>query len=171
MYERAHNWLTEYPVKLSCRAVLAVQECTTFGCCFTGQVYGSFPFLCGTELALVLWHCRFGVRKSIQAVKIEWWGVDVVSEVQIVCIWSSWCHCHLFVCGTCVGIGELTTRLLSSGILCLMKKWMRLGHQHLNIDPKHGWLPSGPFHYQFLKKVKVRCAIPNEKCRLGASLL
>ena len=25
----------------------------------------------------------------------EWWGVGVVicSEVQIVCIWSSWCHC------------------------------------------------------------------------------
>ena len=29
----------------------------------------------------------------------EWWGVGVVissawSEVQTVCIWSSWCHCH-----------------------------------------------------------------------------
>jgi len=26
----------------------------------------------------VLWRCWLGVRKSIQTVKIEWWGVDVV---------------------------------------------------------------------------------------------
>jgi len=45
-------------------------------------------FLCRTNA--VLW---LGVRKSIQAVKIEWWGVGVVI-CQIVCIWSSWCHCH-----------------------------------------------------------------------------
>ena len=44
----------------------------------------------------VLWHCWLGVRKSIRSVKIEWWDVGVVSvcsEVQIVCICSSWCHC------------------------------------------------------------------------------
>ena len=35
-----------------------------------------------------------GVMKSIEPVKIEWWDVVVWSEVQIVCIWSSWCHCH-----------------------------------------------------------------------------
>jgi len=38
-----------------------------------------------------------GIRKSIRPVKIEWWGVDVVSGwsgVQIVCMWSSSCHCH-----------------------------------------------------------------------------
>jgi len=26
----------------------------------------------------VLWHCWLGIRKSIQPVKIEWWGVGVV---------------------------------------------------------------------------------------------
>ena len=70
------------------------------------QVFLKVPVsaTCSTEAVLcfcvivkpsVLWHCRFGVRKSIQSVKIEWWGAVVVivwSEVQIVCIWSSWCH-------------------------------------------------------------------------------
>jgi len=28
------------------------------------------------------------------ACKNEWWGVDIRSEVQVVCIWSSWCHCR-----------------------------------------------------------------------------
>ena len=54
-------------------------------------IYGLLPS--------VLWHCWLGIRKSIQPVKIEWWGqllawLSVWSEVQIVCIWSSWCHCH-----------------------------------------------------------------------------
>ena len=30
------------------------------------------------KLPSVFWHCWFGVRKSIQRVKIEWWGVGVV---------------------------------------------------------------------------------------------
>ena len=40
--------------------------------------------------------CALGIRKSIRPVKIDWWGVGVVvwSEVQIVSVWSSWCHCH-----------------------------------------------------------------------------
>ena len=38
----------------------------------------------------VLWHCWLG----IQPAKTDWWGVGVCSEVQIICIWSSWCHCH-----------------------------------------------------------------------------
>ena len=45
----------------------------------------------------MLWHCWFGVRKSIWLVRNEWWGVGVISawsEVQIVCLWSSWRHCH-----------------------------------------------------------------------------
>jgi len=42
----------------------------------------------------VLWHCWLGVRKSMHPVKIGWWGVGVErGEVQIVCIWSCWCHC------------------------------------------------------------------------------
>ena len=47
----------------------------------------------------MLWHCWLAVRKSIQPVKIEWWGVGLLvwlslwSEMQIVCIWPVWCHC------------------------------------------------------------------------------
>jgi len=46
------------------------------------------------DMPSVLWHCRLGVRKSIRPVKLsdEVW-LSVWSEVQIVCIWSSWCHC------------------------------------------------------------------------------
>jgi len=43
-----------------------------------------------SRLPSVLWHCWFGVTKSISGLqKIEWWDVGVVT-----CIWSSWCHCH-----------------------------------------------------------------------------
>jgi len=46
----------------------------------------------------VLWHCWLGVRKSKRSVKTEWLGagvwLSVWSKVQIVCIWSSGCHCH-----------------------------------------------------------------------------
>jgi len=50
-----------------------------------------------SHLPSVLWRCRLGVRKSIWPVEIEWWvsvWLSVGSEVLIVCIWSSWCHCH-----------------------------------------------------------------------------
>jgi len=46
----------------------------------------------------VLWICWLGSRKGIRPVKI--WVVrymawlSVWSEVQMICIWSSWCHCH-----------------------------------------------------------------------------
>jgi len=30
------------------------------------------------ELPSVLWHCWLGIRKSIQPVKIEWWGAGAV---------------------------------------------------------------------------------------------
>ena len=46
----------------------------------------------------VLRCCWLGGRKSIQPVKI--WSDEVLawlsvwSEMQMICIWSSWCHCH-----------------------------------------------------------------------------
>jgi len=42
---------------------------------------------------------HLGVRKSNWSL-IEWWGAGMVnclecpSEVQMTCIWSTWCHCH-----------------------------------------------------------------------------
>ena len=51
-----------------------------------------------TYLLSVLWHhCWLGVRKASGLQKLSD-GVlvrlSVWSEVQIVCIWSTWCHCH-----------------------------------------------------------------------------
>ena len=48
------------------------------------------------KLPSVLWRCRLGIRKSTQSVKTEWWGAGVVIclEVQMICIWFSWCHCY-----------------------------------------------------------------------------
>jgi len=51
-------------------------------------------------LPSVLWHCRLGASKSIRPVKIDevlaW--LSVWSEVQIICIWFSRCHCHPISC-------------------------------------------------------------------------
>ena len=35
-----------------------------------------------SSVSSVLWHCWLGVRKSIWAVKIEWWGVGIVICLQ-----------------------------------------------------------------------------------------
>jgi len=42
----------------------------------------------------VLWHCWLCIRESIQPVKIEWWGVNVIVCMKwgADCVWSSWCH-------------------------------------------------------------------------------
>ena len=40
---------------------------------------GPFSATCHIQhLPSVLWHCWFGIRKSIRPAKIEWWGVGVV---------------------------------------------------------------------------------------------
>ena len=39
-------------------------------------------FLYCSFLPWVLWHCWLGIRKSIQPVEIEWWGVGVVICLQ-----------------------------------------------------------------------------------------
>ena len=50
------------------------------------------------RLPLVLWYCWLGVRKSIWPAKNLSFEVlaclSVWSEVQIICMWSSWRHCH-----------------------------------------------------------------------------
>jgi len=53
-------------------------------------------------LPSVLWRCWLGGRKCIQPVKTERWGTilawtSVWNEVPMICIWSSWCHCHLVI--------------------------------------------------------------------------
>jgi len=51
-------------------------------------------------MSSVLWCCWFGGRKEIWPVKMSgevlaW--LSVWSEVQMICIWFSWCHCHPFI--------------------------------------------------------------------------
>jgi len=47
--------------------------------------------------SLVLWHCWLGSRKGIRPVKLSgealaW--LPIWSEVQMICMWFSWCYCH-----------------------------------------------------------------------------
>ena len=48
----------------------------------------------------LLWHCWLDIRKSMRPVKTEWWGADVIFNLEQgandlhICIWSSWWHCH-----------------------------------------------------------------------------
>jgi len=52
------------------------------------------------NLHSVLWHCWLGSRKSIQAIKMSdevlMW-LSVWSQVQMICIWFSWFHCHSII--------------------------------------------------------------------------
>jgi len=46
----------------------------------------------------VHWHCWLGIRKSVWPVKklsneVQAW-LSICSEVQVIWIWSSWCHCR-----------------------------------------------------------------------------
>jgi len=67
----------------------------------------------------MLRHCRLGIRKRIWPVKklssevLAW--LSVWSEVQMICMWSSWCHCHPIIsCSSKIRIGlTLTFRLPS----------------------------------------------------------
>jgi len=60
-------------------------------------------------LPSALWQCWLGVRKSIRPLKklsnqMAW--LSVWSEMQMIYIWSSWCHCHPIIsCFTKIQIG------------------------------------------------------------------
>jgi len=90
------------------------------------------------DLPSVLWHCWLVIRKTIQSVKNEWWGVGMVICLErgacMICIWSSWCHCHPIIsCFIKIQIGfwsrlmqvVLENRLLSGCLVtCRMKYWL-----------------------------------------------
>ena len=63
-----------------------------------GDVFGTvFSAIC---TSLVLCRCWLGSRKGIRPVKTEWWvlaWLSVWSEVQMICMWSGWCHCHYII--------------------------------------------------------------------------
>jgi len=60
-------------------------------------------------LPSVLWGCWMGGRKGIRPVKTESWGtawLSVWNEVQMICIWFCWCHCHPIIsCSSKIQIG------------------------------------------------------------------
>jgi len=59
----------------------------------TCQFKGYFPH--NLKLLSVLRLCWLDIRKGIQPVKnwvMKW--LSVWSKVQMICMWSSWCHCH-----------------------------------------------------------------------------
>ena len=92
----------------------------------------------------VLWRHWLGGRKGIRPVKTEWWvlaWLSVFSKVQMICIWSSCCHCHPIVsCSSKINNGlpfwhqltqvVLEKRLLngfsSSSSWMIMNKWVFL---------------------------------------------
>jgi len=56
-------------------------------------------------MSLLLWHGWSGGRKGIRSVKklsgevLPW--LSVWGKVQMICIWSRWCHCHPIIsCST-----------------------------------------------------------------------
>ena len=102
-------------------------------------------------LPSVLWHCWLGVRKSIRPVKIEWWGVGVVyleRGTEIVCIWSSWCHCR----------PKTSSSLASFKPRLVLPFWYRLTQVVLENGPLNGCNGSSSQNtISFLQKVLELC--------------
>ena len=80
------------------QAKVAIPLHTLFILLFRFQFLIRFPI--PVLLSSVLWCCWLGGRKGIQPVKtwvmsddmLAW--LSVWSEVQMICIWSGWCHCR-----------------------------------------------------------------------------
>ena len=86
-----YNCVTFCPLHFCCWFILYLTMLIT--------VYIDFWYHCTAIVLIipsVLWHCWSGIRKSVRPVKNGvmrcWCGH--LSGVHIVCIWSSWCHCH-----------------------------------------------------------------------------
>jgi len=81
-----------------------------------------------TAFTALLWRCWLAGRKGIRPVnmgdKVLGW-LSVWREVQMICIWSSWCHCHLVI--SC-----------SSKIQNGLPFWRRLTHVVLEKRPLNG---------------------------------
>jgi len=76
------------------------------------------PILAFSALMLLV-----GRQESIRPVKTEWWGTGMViclewSEVQMICIWSSWCHYHPIIsCFSKIQNGTLFWCRLTAAVL------------------------------------------------------
>jgi len=76
---------------------LKVSEIAALGKC-QGKILRENCLLLTSSLPSVLWHCWLDIRKSIWPVKNfsdkMLAGLSVWSEVLMISIWFSWCHCH-----------------------------------------------------------------------------
>jgi len=83
-------------------------------------MYGLLFFV--NNIASVVWHCWLGVRKSIRPIKVsdEVW-LSVWNQLQIICIWSSWCRYHAIIsCVIKIEIG--LTFLVPAYPVCRLEK-------------------------------------------------
>jgi len=104
----------------------------------------------------VLWRCWLGGRKGIWPVKklsgvvLAW--LSVWSEVQMICIWSRWCHCHPIIsCSSKIQNGlpfwclfirvVLEKRPLNGYSVVSVKLWMHDSLQRLNLSIDSGDRP------------------------------
>jgi len=90
-------------------------------------------------LPSVLWHCWLGVRRNVWHVKTEWRGAGVFMSlewVQMICIWSSWCHCHPIICCFIkIQIGLTLLVLTYPG--CIEKEATKLASVYLCCNSPH----------------------------------
>ena len=111
------------------------------------------------------WYCWLGVMKSIWPVKklsdevLAW--LSVWSEVQVICISSSWCHCHSIIsCFIKIQIGltflcqfmqVFLKKWPLNGCLCLqcLMPWKMQYYTELLVVPIQGFLPAtSVFHLE-----------------------
>jgi len=94
-HTRGRVWLL-LPECDSCQVTLESCESLVGG---TGKsIHLKLHFLLQRSFLLsVLWRCWLGIRKSIWPVKnrvmsCSW--LFIGTKLQMICIWSSWCHCQ-----------------------------------------------------------------------------
>jgi len=71
---------------------------TTNGCVYVSSKLSFWIFTLTVLVNFLFWQCWLGIRKIILSLKklsdevLAW--LSVSNELQMICIWSSWCHCH-----------------------------------------------------------------------------
>ena len=86
--------ILHHSVSYPCHLLLQVCSYTSSG---SDCLMHYSTFLDKMYMPSVLWRCWLGIRKGTQPVKnwvVRYWHGYVWSNVQMICIWPSWCHCH-----------------------------------------------------------------------------
>jgi len=77
----------------------------------------------------VLWHCWLDVRKSIRPVNN--WVMRCWREMQMICTWSCWCHCHPII-SCCIKIQIGLTFLMPAYPGCSGKETVKQMHNFVH---------------------------------------